>query len=154
MAETRNPGAGRLDWPGFATFSGALVALVFALIRGNALGWTSPLIVALPRRLGGAAGDLPRRSSAVMPEPMLDLRLFAKPTSSGASVAAFAISASIFALFLYITIYLQSVLGLSALGSGPAAAAARAALVRLRGRRGQGLRALPRPADASPPASG
>ena len=117
VAETRNPGGGRLDWPGFATFSGALAAFVFALIRGNALGWSSPLIVAC---LSGAAFllmlfiVLERRRA----EPMLDLRLFATPTVSGASVAAFAISASIFALLLYITIYLQSVLGLSALGAG------------------------------------
>jgi EmrB/QacA subfamily drug resistance transporter len=89
VAETRNPSAGRLDWPGFATFSAALAAFVFALIRGNALGWSSPLIVAC---LFGAASLLmlfiviERRRA----EPMLDLRLFATPTFSGASVAAFA----------------------------------------------------------------
>ncbi len=117
LAESRDPGAGRLDWPGFATFSGALVALVFALIRGNAEGWTSPLIVGC---LAGSAAlmaiflTIERRNA----DPMLDLRLFAKPTSSGASAAAFAISASIFALFLYITIYMQGELGLSALATG------------------------------------
>ena len=45
--ETRDPTASGVDWIGTATFSGALIALVFALIRGNAEGWGSGLIVGL-----------------------------------------------------------------------------------------------------------
>ncbi len=117
LAETRDPRPGRLDWAGFLTFSGTLVALVFALIRGNAEGWTSAVIIAC---LAGAAVLLAAFVAIERrrPEPMLDLALFAKPSSSGAAAAAFAISASIFALFLYITLYLQGVLGFSALGAG------------------------------------
>ncbi len=117
LAETRDPRGGRLDWIGFLTFTGALFALTFALIRGNAYGWHSVTILAL---LAGTvvllAGFLvaERRQA----DPMLDLALFRKPTFSGASVAAFAISSSIFALFLYITLYLQGTLGYSALGAG------------------------------------
>src|SRR5882762_1441631 len=37
----------RADWVGTALITGALTALMFALIRGNAMGWTSPAIVAL-----------------------------------------------------------------------------------------------------------
>ena len=40
-----DPNAGRIDWPGLVTFSGGLFLLVFALVRGNAEGWGSPLIV-------------------------------------------------------------------------------------------------------------
>src|SRR5205823_10220291 len=50
--------------------------------------------------------------------PMLPLGLFRRPDFSGAQVAAFAISASFFALFLYTTLYLQNVLGLSAIEAG------------------------------------
>ena len=42
---------------------------------------------------------------------MLDLALFRKPAFVGASVAAFALSASMFAMFLYLTLYMQDVLG-------------------------------------------
>ncbi|HXW39496.1 MAG TPA: MFS transporter, partial [Acidimicrobiales bacterium] len=51
-------------------------------------------------------------------DPMLDLSLFGRPAMSGVSVAAFTLSASIFAMFLYFTLYLQEVLGLSPFGAG------------------------------------
>ena len=49
---------------------------------------------------------------------MLPLGLFRNPDFAGAQVAAFAISASFFAIFLYVTLYLQQVLGLSAIEAG------------------------------------
>ena len=59
-----------------------------------------------------AAIELSRR------DPMLDLRLFRGAGFDGAQIAAFAISASIFAAFLYLTLYLQNVLGYSPLEAG------------------------------------
>jgi predicted MFS family arabinose efflux permease len=50
--------------------------------------------------------------------PMLPLRLFRNPSFTGAQIAAFGISASFFAIFLYATLYLQQVLGLSAIEAG------------------------------------
>ena len=49
---------------------------------------------------------------------MLDLTLFRKPAFAGASIAAFALSASIFSMFLYLTLYLQNVLGFKPLDAG------------------------------------
>ncbi len=49
---------------------------------------------------------------------MFDLALFTKPTFSGASIVAFAVSSSMFAMFLYLTLYLQTILGLSPLAAG------------------------------------
>jgi predicted MFS family arabinose efflux permease len=49
---------------------------------------------------------------------MVDLTLFRKPAFVGAQVVAFAISASMFSMFLYLTLYLQNVLGYSALQAG------------------------------------
>ena len=46
-------------------------------------------------------------------QPMLDLTLFRKPAFVGASVAAFVLSASMFAMFLYLTLYIQNILGYS-----------------------------------------
>ena len=51
-------------------------------------------------------------------QPMLDLTLFRKAPFVGASVAAFVLSASMFAMFLYLTLYIQNILGYSALESG------------------------------------
>ena len=50
--------------------------------------------------------------------PMLDLSLFRKPAFCGASIAAFVLSASMFAMFLYLTLYIQNILGYSALEAG------------------------------------
>ena len=51
-------------------------------------------------------------------EPMLPLGLFRDRSFTGAQIAAFAISASFFAIFLYTTLYLQQILGLSAIEAG------------------------------------
>ena len=63
----------------------------------------------------GVAFVLVERRSA---HPMLDLSLFRKPAFVGASVAAFALSASMFSMFLYLTLYIQNILGYSPLESG------------------------------------
>ena len=51
-------------------------------------------------------------------EPMLPLRLFRERPFAGAQVAVFAISASFFAVFFYVTLYLQTVLGMSPIETG------------------------------------
>ena len=117
LRETRDPNATRVDWAGVATFSTALFLLVFALVRGNDEGWGSTLIVSL---LGGAAALLvaflaiERR----VKEPMLPLGLFKRRSFTGVQLAAFAVSGSMFALFLYLTLYLQNYLELSPLEAG------------------------------------
>ena len=49
---------------------------------------------------------------------MVDLTLFRRPAFVGAQTTAFAISSSMFAMFLYLTLYLQNILGLSPLKTG------------------------------------
>ena len=49
---------------------------------------------------------------------MLDLSLFRKPSFTGVSIVAFALSAGMFAMFLYLTLYIQDVLGYSPLEAG------------------------------------
>jgi EmrB/QacA subfamily drug resistance transporter len=117
LRESRDPNATRVDWPGVATFSAALFLLVLALVRGNDEGWGSTLIVSL---LAGA-GALLLAFLAIerrVAEPMLPLELFKRPAFTGVQLAAFAISSSIFALFLYLTLYLQNYLGLSPFQAG------------------------------------
>ena len=117
VAESRDPDAHGIDWAGQATLSTGLLLLVLALLRGNEQGWTSTPIVA---ELIGAAVAL---AAFVAIEqrvagPMLPLRFFRDRSFTGAQIAAFAISASFFAIFLYTTIYLQQILGLSSIEAG------------------------------------
>jgi EmrB/QacA subfamily drug resistance transporter len=116
--ESRQPGARRPDFIGVITFSGALGALVYALIKGNSKGWGSTEILAC--LIGSAVllvafvvAEVVQRDRA-----MFDLNLFRKPTFSGGLIAAFALSAGLFALFLYLTLYMQDILRYSALQTG------------------------------------
>jgi EmrB/QacA subfamily drug resistance transporter len=117
VAESRDPDAHGIDWAGQATLSAGLFLLVLALLRGNEQGWTSAPIVA---ELIGAAAALAAFVAVErrVVQPMLPLRFFRDPSFTGAQIAAFAISASFFAVFLYTTIYLQQILGLSAIEAG------------------------------------
>ena len=117
IQESRDPNQRRVDWTGFISFSAALFLLVFALIRGNDAGWSSPTIVGL---LAGAVLLLVIFLVAEwrQAEPMLDLTLFKRPAMIGVSLAAFALSSSIFALFLYLTLYIQDDLGYGPLAAG------------------------------------
>ncbi len=106
-----------IDWSGLVTFSAGLFLLIFALIRGNGEGWGSTVIVAC---LLGAAALLAafvaielRKESA-----MLDMSLFRKPAFAGVSLVAFCLSAGMFSLFLYLTLYMQDSLGFSPLEAG------------------------------------
>ncbi len=117
VVESRDPAARRVDLPGQALLSGGLFLLVLALLRGNEDGWTSALIVAeLVAAVVLLAGFV--LTEARTKVPMLPLALFRTPAFTAAQVAAFAISASFFAVFIYATIYLQQVLGLSAIEAG------------------------------------
>ncbi len=117
LANVAAQDAAPIDLPGLATFSLGLFLLIFGLIRGNPEGWGSPTIVA---SLGGAALLLLAfvAIEARSPHPMLDLTLFRKPAFNGVSAVAFGLSAGMFALFLYLTIYMQGVLGYSPLETG------------------------------------
>ena len=118
VQESRQPGNHRVDPIGVVTFSGALGALVLALIKVNEKGWGSTYVLVL---LAGALvgivlfliAEFVQRDRA-----MFDLSLFRKPTFTGGSIAAFALSAGLFSLFLYLTLYLQDVLGYTAFQTG------------------------------------
>jgi EmrB/QacA subfamily drug resistance transporter len=117
VAESRDPSPLPLDWLGTVLFSVALFALIFALIRGNPEGWSSGLIVGLliaSAVLFVAFVAVELRAQ----RPTFDLTLFRKPSFVGASLAAFVLSVSVFSIFLYLTLYLQNILGYSALGAG------------------------------------
>jgi EmrB/QacA subfamily drug resistance transporter len=117
VAESRDPRSGHIDAAGFVTFSASLCLLVFALVRGNAEGWGSPLIVSFLIGAGAllvAFVAVERRST----DPMFDLTLFGNPSFTGAAIVAFTLSASMFSMFLYLSLYLQNVLGFSPLEAG------------------------------------
>jgi EmrB/QacA subfamily drug resistance transporter len=117
VAESRLPTATRPDWPGFVLFTAGLASLIYALIESSRTSFTDGVV------LGCFAAAAVLLFAFVLTEwrvahPMFDLTLFRLPTFSGGLVAAFGLSASIFAMLLYLVLYLQDILGYSALGAG------------------------------------
>ena len=117
VRESRDDVARPLDLAGVVTFTLGCFLGVFALIRGNAEGWGSPVIV------GSLAGAAVLLVAFVVIElrgraPMLDPRLFRIPAFSGTAIVAFAQSFALYPLFLFIAIYFQNLLGFTPLETG------------------------------------
>src|SRR6202034_4409040 len=95
--ESKTSHAARPDWAGFATpTAGVVICLALALVFLGAF-------VAVEHRAD---------------HPLFDLNLFRIPTFSGGLAAAFAMNGSLYAMLLYLVLYLQDDLGYSALGTG------------------------------------
>jgi EmrB/QacA subfamily drug resistance transporter len=117
LRESRDAAAAGVDLLGVALLCPALFLLVYALIRGNEEGWGSALIISCfaASVLLLVLFVLVERRTA---DPLLDLSLFRKPAFTGATIVGFALSASIFSMFLYITLFFQNVLGFSPFEAG------------------------------------
>jgi EmrB/QacA subfamily drug resistance transporter len=117
LHESRDEEHGGIDVPGQVTLSIGLFAFVLGLLRGNDWGWSSGRVVGL---LAGAAAALVVFGLIELRQerPMFDIRLFRVPAFAGAQVVAFSISSSMFAMFLYFTLYMQNILGYSPLQTG------------------------------------
>jgi EmrB/QacA subfamily drug resistance transporter len=124
VTESSDPHPRRIDLPGMVTFTVAAAALTYALIRGDwASGETIALIVVAVAAL--AAFVVTERRSAA---PMLDLSLLRSPLFTAMLLGGGLLSAAAWAAMTYQSLWLQSVLGLSAIQAGlvflPAAGAA------------------------------
>jgi EmrB/QacA subfamily drug resistance transporter len=117
VVESRDPDASAVDWAGAVVFTAALLLLIAALTRGNAEGWGSPAIagaLCATALLLGAFALIELRAVA----PMLDLRLFRRRSFSGTAAVAFTQSVAIYPQLLFLALYMQNVLGYSALETG------------------------------------
>src|SRR5918999_6142597 len=118
VPESRDPAAsGRPDFGGLVTLASAMSLLVLALFRGNEEGWGSPLILGL---FAGAALLLAAflAIESRREQPLLDLGVFRKPSTSGASLAILATAIAVFAMLTYLVLYIQNALGYDALETG------------------------------------
>jgi predicted MFS family arabinose efflux permease len=110
--EFKTPHAAPPDWAGFATLTAGLVSLVYGLIRAGEIAWSDTgvaICLALAVVFFVAFVAVERRAD----HPLFDLSLFRIPTFSGGLAAAFALNGSLYAMFLYLVLYLQDDLGYS-----------------------------------------
>jgi EmrB/QacA subfamily drug resistance transporter len=117
LHESRDEAHGGFDALGFAFLTGGLFALVLALLRGGGWGWGSGRTLGL---FAAAVVLLAAFATAELRQehPMFDFTLFRKPSFTGAQIIAFTISSSMFAMFLFLTLYIQEQLHYSPLQAG------------------------------------
>jgi EmrB/QacA subfamily drug resistance transporter len=118
LPESRNPGRRHFDLAGAATITAGLSLLVFALVDANRAGWTSGqtigLGVAALALIGAFLAIELRTAAPLVPFP----GIFRLRTISGINVTALFIAMALFAMFFFLSLYMQQVLGYDALKAG------------------------------------
>ena len=117
VEESRSPRPEPPDWPGFALLTAGLVSLVYGLIRAGESAWSDAAVIGL-LTAGAALLVAFVVTERLVAHPMVDLSMMRTPTFTGGSIAAFAMNGSLFAVLLFLVLYLQDVLGYSAQGAG------------------------------------
>ena len=117
--ESRDETHERLDIPGLATSAVGLFALTYGLIEANSYGWGSTRIVA------SFAVAVVALAAFVLLEakqraPMLPLELFKNRTYTGANTVILLVALAMFGVFFFVSLYMQQVLGYSAVQAGAA----------------------------------
>ena len=119
ITESKDETHESLDLPGLATSALGLFALTYGLIEANEYGWTSArilgaFVVAVVALVSFVVIERRRRS------PMLDLSLFRSGTYAGANLAMLLVALAMFGVFFFVSLYMQNVLGYSAVQAGAA----------------------------------
>jgi len=118
VAESRGEISHRgFDLPGAVTVTVGLSALVYGLVRATGVGWSSPqtvgALVASALLLAGFV-VIERRSSA----PLVPFAFFRNPSVRVANLTMLAMGAAVIGLFYFLSLYIQEVLGYSAIKAG------------------------------------
>jgi EmrB/QacA subfamily drug resistance transporter len=114
LPEEDQPG---FDVPGAATVTGSLILLVLALVNSNTWGWASPKTIGVLVASGVLmlAFVMIERSTKA---PLVPLSIFRNRSLSVSNVVSLILGASIFSMFYFLSLYMQQVLGYSALRTG------------------------------------
>jgi EmrB/QacA subfamily drug resistance transporter len=117
VAESRDPAAKQLDFPGIVTFSLSLGLLIWGLIDGNDDGWASVgiLLRLIVAGLLFAAFVIVELRHA---RPMVDFTLFRNSTFVGAVLAMIGYGASAQVMVFFLPLFLQNAYGYEPLGAG------------------------------------
>ncbi|QEV21306.1 MFS transporter [Streptomyces alboniger] len=113
VPESKGPAGRRVDWAGTAAFACFAGAGTYGVLHGGTGGWTSSLTTAAfaVSALSLLCFVLVERR---VTHPLLDLRLLRKPAFTGVLLGAIGYNAAAFGVIPYLSIWLQTVLGMSA----------------------------------------
>ncbi len=117
LVEERRPARPTLDLPGAATASLGLFALVFGFANSEMNSWTDPVTIVMLVASVVLLGSFVIVESRVA-HPLLPMRVVRDRTRGGAYVAIGMSGIALFAVFLFLTYYLQQTLGYSPIATG------------------------------------
>jgi EmrB/QacA subfamily drug resistance transporter len=117
LKESRDATVTKFDAPGAVLVTSGLSSLVYAITQAGQKGWLAG------ETLGVFAGSLALLGAFVAwelrhPEPLMRFGILQTRTVSGANVAGFILGTALFSMFLMLTLYMQQVLGYSAMKTG------------------------------------
>jgi EmrB/QacA subfamily drug resistance transporter len=119
VAEGRNPErANSFDLSGALAATIGLSLLVFGIVRTDTTGWGDGSTIAL--LVGGLAllGLFVAIEGRFARSPLMPLRIFSSRTLSAANVVVMTVGAASFAMWFFLTLYMQQVLGYTPLQAG------------------------------------
>jgi EmrB/QacA subfamily drug resistance transporter len=119
LGESRDLTAKSFDIPGAALVTGGLVALVFAITQANDYGWASVETIGVFALSGVLLAGFLVWETRVR-DPLMTFSIFRLRTLTGANVAGLVLGTATFSMFLMLTLYMQQVLGYSAMKTGVA----------------------------------
>jgi EmrB/QacA subfamily drug resistance transporter len=145
-AGRRDAGAARdFDLAGAVTVTLGLVILTYGIVESESHGWGSARTLLTLAAGAALLVVFVLVEGRLAPRPLVPLRIFASRLLSGANVVVFCLGGSVFAMWYFLSLYLQQVLGYSPIQAGLAflpmpltIAACTQAATRLTGRVGAG----------------
>src|SRR5688572_9832066 len=119
LNESRDLRVKRYDALGATLVTSGLVVLVYAITEASDYGWASVETIGLFAASAALlAGFLVTEARAA--EPLMPFSIFRLRTLVGSNVAGFILGTAMFSMFLMLTLYMQQVLGYSAMKTGVA----------------------------------
>jgi EmrB/QacA subfamily drug resistance transporter len=117
--ESRDATAESYDIPGAVLVTSSLVTLVYGITQANHFGWSSATTIGLFAAAAALMAGFLAWESRVK-DPLMPFSIFRLRTLVGANIAGFILGTALFGMFLMLTLYMQQVLGYSAMQTGVA----------------------------------
>jgi len=119
LGESRDTRVRSFDAPGAVLVTGGLTTLVLAITQGSDWGWSSGRTIGVFAAAAALLIGFVRWETHAT-EPLMRFGILRTKTVLGANVAGFILGTALFSMFLMLTLYMQQVLGYSAMKTGVA----------------------------------
>lgn len=117
LGESRDETASSFDVFGAVTVTAGVSLLVYTIVDANDSGWGSAKTISLAI-LSAALIAAFIAIERVQKQPLLPFRIFRNRTLTGANLTGVFVAMSLFSMFFFVSLYMQQVLGYSALKAG------------------------------------